>query len=401
MLQKAHANRYWRICANISLILCLSLPLLIPFGADKNIEMQGLILIVAGIFAWLSLLPTIGQSLKIIGIFEKSLLFIFILSLILSLVVTPNLGYNFFGAPHIRLGVAGLLACIGCGLLVQRIRHKQLISSLYVLIVGATLISYPYCLIRHVPLTRFGGIFAQPDILGVFLGCGILIGAYMSLQAEYRRFRLYITLSQIILFGSLLLTQTRAAILLVVVLLVFWYTLHNKKISIIHFIGCLVFAGLLLVAGNSLVPSRLKDLSYVSTSANYRLLLQVEALSASWNRPVFGYGPGNLADALDCQRLSASQLQETCSEGYFFNSSHNIYLDRILAFGWIGGLAFLLLVATAVFRGLQGGSKVQIYAFCLMLVALYYFTNVTGIILELLLWIFIFRCLLPVKSSRV
>lgn len=97
---------------------------------------------------------------------------------------------------------------------------------------------------------------------------------------------------------------------------------------------------LIVATGSVFLPARLTNPSYAEFSVRYRLDLQSAALKASDHRPFLGYGIGNLADALNCPSLHVAPLKQTCHEGYFFSSSHNIYLDRVLAFGWLAGLCY-------------------------------------------------------------
>ena len=86
-------------------------------------------------------------------------------------------------------------------------------------------------------------------------------------------------------------------------------------------------------------------------------------------------------------------MQTTCRQGYFFNSSHNIFIDRVLAIGWLGGLAFLAIVMLAIYRGLRGKQELWVLGYAVALIGFYYLTNVTSVTLELLLWVLLMRCL--------
>jgi O-antigen ligase len=145
---------------------------------------------------------------------------------------------------------------------------------------------------------------------------------------------------------------------------------------------------LLLATGLHLFgPARLTNTAYASTSIGYRADLQTYGLRASYHKAWFGYGPGNLADALNCSGLHAAPLQATCRQGYFFNSSHNVFLDRVLAVGWPGGVAFLLFVLTSLGKGLRAPGPARPMVYAALLIACYYLTNVTSVTLELLFWI--------------
>jgi O-antigen ligase len=391
VLSQASAGRLANLCRSISLTLAASLAFLVPFDAVRNIDLQGLLLIVSGAFAWSALLFDHREMLKSYDRLSQVLLGVFLICCLISFLINPHLGYDFFGAPYIRLGLAGFLACIGIGLLARTVPRRQLLIGLYVLIVGMAIVALPYSWFRfHSPL-RIGGVFAQADIFAGFVGCGLVFG--LETLKSYPKHRQALAACQVFLAVMLLLTQTRAVLLLVIVIWLLWMFQHRSAQSLRR-AGIYAAAILLLFATlHYVVPSRLTDTGYASRSISYRLTLQKYALGASWQKPLLGYGPGNLADPLSCERLIAKSLQRTCNEGYFFNSSHNIFIDRVLAVGWLGGLAFLGLVVLAIYRGFRYKNKYGVLGYALVLISCYYLTNVTSAGLELLLWILLLQCL--------
>jgi O-antigen ligase len=385
------------VCRNVSLALCCCLAFLVPFDPARNIDLQGLLLVIGGGFAWCVLLLGYRWTFKSLSWLDSSLLGIFATCCLISLYVNRHLGYDFFGAPYIRLGAAGLLACIGIGLLLTTIPHQRLLTWLYVMILGLSVVSVPYSWWHLHSLLRIGGVFAQADILACFVGCGLLFGLEMlSLYPQRRNILLGVQLFWAIL---LLLTQTRAVLLIVIILCLLW-ELQKRRGDKFKQVALYGLAALLLLGGlHYFIPNRLTNTAYASESIHYRLTLQGYALKASGQKPIWGYGPGNLADALSCSRLPTGALQTTCHQGYFFNSSHNIFIDRILAIGWLGGLAFLGVVILAIYRSLRGKRTVRILGYTVILISCYYLTNVTSATLELLLWILLIRCL--VDSPKV
>ncbi len=400
VLSPASTGRLADLCRSISLTLAASLVFLVPFDAVRNIDLQGLLLIVSGAFAWSALFFSHQKVLKPFDRLSQVLLGIFLICCLISFLVSPNLGYDFFGAPYIRLGLAGFLACIGIGLLARTVSRRQLLNVLYVLIIGTAVVALPYSWFRFHSLIRIGGVFAQADILACFVGCGLVLG--LEMLKSYPKHRQALAACQAFLAVMLLLTQTRAVLLLVIIVCLLWVFQHRNA-QFLKWVGIYVASTLLLfLALHYVAPGRLTNTGYASQSISYRLTLQKYALRASWQKPLLGYGPGNLADPLSCERLITKSLQRTCDEGYFFNSSHNIFIDRVLAVGWLGGLAFLGLVVLAIYRGLRYKKVYGVLGYALILISCYYLTNVTGAVLELLLWILILQCLpVPVKIKRV
>lgn len=377
--------RLQNICRYSSLLLICCLAFLAFFDASRNIDMQGLVLLVAGAFAWIAITLDNKPYTRLLSPWQIALVGIFIMSSVTSLAVNPHKVYGLLGAPYMRLGTLGLLACIGCGLLVRRLRTQVLITGLYGGICALALLSIPYSLLKFHSLWRIGGVFAQADIMACFVGVGLVLG--FGLITSYPRWRKRIISAQLLLTLLLLLTQTRAVLLLVLGLYILWQLQHRglkqlPKIFLVLGANLVVFIGI-----HYFTPNRLVNTAYVSESFHYRLSLQHAALQSSAARPLWGYGPGNLSDALACPTLHFPTLQETCHHGYFFNSSHNIFIDRLLAIGWIGGSAFLAFVIYTIYRGLRNTAEAQLFSYGAILIAGYYLTNVTSLTLELLFWV--------------
>ena len=392
-------NRFANTCRRISLVLAISLPFLVPFDPSRNIDLQGLIVIISGAFAWCALLIKRQKNVLRIDKLPTVLIQIFVLFIALSVIVNPHLSYNLLGAPYIRLGSLGLLSCMGIGLLVSDVPLQKLKVYLYALIVAIALVSLPYSLLKVHSLTRIGGVFAQADILACFMGCGLLLGLEIIKTYPHKKHILYPV--QLLLAVLLLLTETRAVILIFVVLWIIWM-FKNYHFEFRRLILYVITLLLLAVTFQHFISDRLTNSTYATQSVSYRLALQSSALKASESRAIFGYGTGNLADALACTHLNSSQLRPTCEQGYFFNSSHNIFLDRVLEVGWLGGLSFLALVVVALRTALRGNAQKNIFAYALCLIILYYLTNVTSISLELIFWVFLLGCLnKQFKSANV
>lgn len=387
-----NTSRLKSLTTLISLALAICLPFLIPFEAARNIDLQGIILIIAGSLAGVSIL--LKHSLPGLDKFTTLFLLIFSAGTLLSAALNPNLAYNLLGAPYLRLGALGLLACPLIAFLLYKKTVGQITESLYLLILIAAFISIPYNIFKFQGMVRFAGIFAQPDIMASLLGCGLILGFGSKLRV--RNSYLWLA-AQTGLAVLLLLTQTRAVIVLVS-LICLGGLIVAKQFKILVVTVILIAFGVITLSYYG--SGRLNNPGYARQSLIYRWQLQSSAFGQAFTNPVVGYGPGNLADALECKRLNRPALQKTCNtDGYFFNSSHNVFLDRILAIGWLGGLSFIALFCLAVYRGLKN-YKANPFVWPLILIGGYYLTNVTHVVIELLLWIFMIYCL-TYRPSRV
>jgi O-antigen ligase len=397
-MSAANIGRVAGVCRSASLVLAGCLSLLVPFDPGRNIDLQGLLLMISGGLAWCALLLGYRETFRPLGRLTGTFLGIFAACCLVSLLVNPHFGYDFLGAPYIRLGAAGLVSCLGIGLLLTTVSPKRLLSGLYLIILGLSVISVPYSWWHFHSLWRIGGVFSQADIMACFIGCGLLFG--LEMRRLYPGHRRVLAGTQLFWLVLLVLSETRAVLLLVIVLGLVW-ELHGRRTRRLKLAALYIMAALILLGGlHYLMPNRLTNTAYASRSIHYRLTLQGYALKASRQKPVWGYGPGNLADALSCSRLPAGALQTTCHQGYFFNSSHNIFIDRILAIGWLGGLSYLAIVLLAIYRSIRSTRETRVFCYAVILIGCYYLTNVTSVTLELLLWVLMLQCLRLPKTSH-
>jgi O-antigen ligase len=373
----------------VAFVCCL--PFLVPFSdAARNTDMQGMVLLLSGLFGWTTVL--LKKNFKVsLRPDAGVLLLVFSVCCLVSLAINPHIGYDWWGSPYIRLGTGGFLACIGCGLALRDITASQLFTGLYMIILALAVTALPYSWWHVHSLTRVGGLFSQADIFGVFLGCGLLIGLQVSLY--YKKLRPYLLVSQALLAGLLVLSGTRLVLATMFVLLPVCWQHIRKPWRLGQWSAYVTAVIILFIIGGALLPTRVTNASYAGKSIQYRFDLQTAAVRASLHKPVAGYGPGNLANALACPNLSAPVLRDTCRKHYFFNSSHDIFLDRALGVGWIGGLAFFGLVVMAIYRAFRMRREYTIIGYVLVLISCYYLTNVTSVTLELLFWILLLRCL--------
>jgi O-antigen ligase len=378
------------IATDSVLLASCVLPFLIVLPLSQDIDMRASLLLLVGLVA---IIIVVFYRKTYFPVFSKSafyILSVFVAFTVVSLLMHPS-AVDAVGTPLVRLGGLSLLACAVCGLLLTEVPTKKLMIWLYSTSLLIAVVSVPYNYLTLHYLMRLSGVFQQADTLAVWLACGFLIG--LVIFPLYPLWRRQLYAGQAILLVVLLMTQTRAviallALILMIIILKSGYRTSRRYVMAGLILCVLVF---LLGVGHLLSPNRLSDAGYASSSVQYRLSLQSYGLKASLHKPIWGYGYGNVTSALRCQSLHDPALQNTCSRGYYFDSSHDIYIDRILSIGYVGGLAYLLFVVRAIYSGLQKNGSEQYFAWAALLVSLYYLTNVTNIEVELLFWILISR----------
>lgn len=378
--------------SNVLLLVCI-LPFLVPFGLTRNIGLQGLVVTLTGLLAWFA----VWLRKPKLPAFVTGALITYVAFCLLSLIGRFS-QVNLLGGALMRLGSLELISCVGIGLCLRQIDYTQLLRWLYISLATLGVISLPYSIHQAHHLVRIGGLLHQPDFLAVVLAVGFLLGIALWRHSS-RRWRLLITLAQAYLLVTIFLTQTRAVILILflVLLICLWQEVGISRRTAIG----TVILGLVLLAGSlgmrHVTDGRLTDESFASESISYRLDLQSYGVKAALHKPILGYGAYGVTTALACSTLHADALLKTCQSHYYFDSSHNIYLDRFLELGWLGGISFVILVAGLLWYGFRRPSKVSMFAYGALVIALYYFTNVSGLEIETVFWIMLFRCLPPSK----
>lgn len=188
-------------------------------------------------------------------------------------------------------------------------------------------------------------------LLFIFIALYLLFNPSTGLRAGnhnkyWRYFYIVSILSNIVI---LFLTATRGALvglvfasLVMLFLLILFY--KNKKIKIasasllvliiLFSVSIFVFKDSALIKSN-LALRRISEINLQETTTASRLTLWKMSLNAMKDKPIVGYGQNNIRVPLD--RYHDYSLMED-----WFDSSHNKFLDQLLAHGLIGFLAQLV-----------------------------------------------------------
>lgn len=347
----------------------------------------------AGLVSWLSILfypayfwpKHLPAGMLLLGALAAALL--------ADTLLGPQHAAILLGTAVDRIGALFLLSAIGMGLAIRKLERDVLVGSLYVTTLLLAAVSVLYNLLFLGSLVRLAGPLRQADVLAAWLGCGFLLG--LSLYHRLPRYRVFIIAGQTLLLVTLLLTGTRAVIGIVPLLSVVYVWRYGKSqqaLAAVVVAACLLI--LVLFAGPG-------GTALLGQDAQLRLHVQAAALHAISGMPLSGYGPGTIANIIPCQRFTSPDLLHVCSLHLVFTSTHNIYLDRLLAFGWLVWIPLLSVLCYGLWRGYRSRDPaILALAAAVSLISLYYLTNVTSPELELLDWMLLI-CILFSDSPRM
>jgi hypothetical protein len=203
---------------------------------------------------------------------------------------------------------------------------------------------------------RADGFFKDPNVFGPYLiWPALILMARMLLD----RFRLRdATLLGILLVG-LLLSLSRGAWMhfaasAAIMMMLLFLTAREDRLRIrmigMSALGAFLLAGLVVAmlsipSVQSLFLQRANALNYYDVGEGGRFELQEIALQQLLNYP-FGMGPLEFARVYGLQQ-------------------HNVYLQAFMVYGWLGGIAYVLMVLTTLLIGLRNAliaTPWQIYA---------------------------------------
>lgn len=260
-----------------------------------------------------------------------------------------------FGASNFGLGVLTLLSVVMVSLFVSKRLEKDEACKavvLYAAVLG--LVSILFDLESVLSGQRLSGVVGNSALLGILLGIGAITSIYMhSRKIKLKYHPVYFSVISI----SLLLTQTRAAILPLLILGVLMYLRPivskptniqkawktNKK----SFLGPVVFATLLFAIGLS--SGRTFNTSYLWDSVDYRIEILEHSIETVKGMPFWGFGPGRIEDALYQSGPLPEVFQSSYDENVIIESSHNIFVDYLLSYGWLVFILFAAYMLTTVY----------------------------------------------------
>lgn len=364
------------------LIAALILVFVVPYSLpERNFNYQCYPLLIVGLISWLCLLTLDRNQIQKL----KNVSLLVILVCPMSLIVFSNSSLNTFGNYFNPIGSLTLIAFVGIAVMVSKVSSKKVLTSIFVTSTLVAIVSIVHQIVNaSQPLYpgRLSGIMFQPDILGAYLGVGLIAGIGVFLSQKNKTLRFLILGAEGILFTVVWLTKTRSIYIgLFVVALILCLLIRKSARSLILALIVLVIAATAITAIAG--PKKIESI------VAYRTEIQRSALAQFIKEPFSVSGNNGLDNDLACVNLSRyPALVETCDKDYIFTSTHNIFLDRVIELGIFGGVAYIALMTAGIVRKLSSNNREKnILGLMLILISIYYLTNVTSITLELLVWL--------------
>ncbi|NDC22271.1 hypothetical protein EBZ57_02780 [bacterium] len=370
----------------------LGLSLLMPFAdQNKDFNIKLILLLVIGAYSWISFVASKIQKIKWNYL---TYLITALVLLLITIAIYSRGTINLFGAFYSPISALSLLAIIGLALNTSFQKPEFIARAIFFVTALVAFLAFPYDIWRYHGLAagRVSGTIAQSNSLAVYISAGLIIGFYWLVSGTYKNKKYLLIAVEAYMLFMTILTQTRFVIVLLGLMALTYFVLRIKEGKKIIFIA---LATLLFAFGSIfVVNNRQINQSALEKGVNYRLHLQATAFSGEPIRAVQVNGTNKLLKKLECNNLNSSNdLVLTCFQGFIFSSYHNQYLDRLVQFGWIFGLGYFLLISygvTSIFE--QRHQAILLTLGCaFLLTALYYFTNVTTIEIEILLWILLLQ----------
>ncbi|MCB9802539.1 O-antigen ligase family protein [Candidatus Nomurabacteria bacterium] len=178
-----------------------------------------------------------------------------------------------------------------------------------------------------------------------FLAHYLLLALFLSLFLVYfdQKFKIYHLLLSLLIFPVILMTQSRAAflslvlvflILAIVAIIKFWQ--KSKKTSL----GLIVLLFLLALFSNQILSHRFTKYSWQDTTIETRLVAWQAGLIGWQDKPLFGWGRNNFN--LVFNKYFDLKIYKGAGTRMWFDKAHNQYLDYLVEQGILGLVFYLI-----------------------------------------------------------
>ncbi|MCX6727207.1 MAG: O-antigen ligase family protein [Candidatus Saccharibacteria bacterium] len=336
--------------------------------------------IFAGVLSLASIMSFRRELLVVLAKRKALMLFMGISSV--SLIFQSSLWQAFFGYPLVHPALASMFSSVCIGLWLTTLDRVSILKTAYYATLAWSSICFIYWLQDDISL-RLGFVHSQV----IYAACLFALGGMLALWHFNNKTlpRIFVVSSGLFLFACLLLSQTRSALLLLIVYILF----SNRQSILTHKKVSLLLAGLAVmsVALSGLYFSRLYNTGYLTRSVEYRMNLAQASFPSNDSQLLFGGGMGSIENNIHDNAPKYVLLEGDIKDGIKFESSHNYLVDIVVERGLLAALLFVFIVYQAIFAGLRLQSPADriifdVYVFLL----LFLFFNNINIQMEILLW---------------
>ena len=223
---------------------------------------------------------------------------------------------------------------------------------------------------------RAYGSFGWPNDLGFYLSIMFILGFWLYQKTQKEKEKIMLSIGQLLIMAGLFFSFSRAAIiaLLVGLLWIFWR--EGKKILQPLFWPIILFV-ILSIIYLPLLQSRVTAENYLeSRSINERVGQYGEFKNIFEKHPMLGVGPGNYVYVLFIQNPGLSP--------WFYQPVHNVYLLFLAKWGIIG-VIFILFLAYWFFKEIWKNNREILPLWVLVVTAFlfdhYFYTSYSGILI--------------------
>jgi O-antigen ligase len=348
------------ICKKIILFgtfLILFTPLIVdgdfffPFVGPKSIYFMGLVLIV--FTAYLLLIFINAKYRPKLNLLLIALSFFIVVSII-STFLGENPSYSFWSKYERMTGLLMLFHLLAFFVVISSVfkSQKDWFKIFGVSIFVAFIISLISLIVKVNPpqegilaISQGGATIGNSSFLGTYLLFNIFLALYLFLKTA-GGLKIYSTISLIIIFLALLVSDARAAILSLlgglILLFFLWLIFSQKRILkiigaslLVLFIISSLFVIYLMFQPDSFVHNKLMQMGFGG-----RFVVWQSAWQGFLERPWFGWGLENFELAFTRHFNPMLFLPKYGGE-VWFDRAHNIILDTLVTTGIIGLLAYL------------------------------------------------------------